>query len=625
VIGVNTRPTIFVSTVTKELRGARQLVANTLTFLGYEPVWQDTFGTETGDLRQMLREKIDGCKGLVQIVGYAYGAEPLVADEEFGRVSYTQYEALYARKRGIKVWYLFIDEKFPADPFEHEPQELRGLQETYRKTLKADAHLFHELKTHEALEAGVLKLRDDLAVMRRSAKRYTFAIIALLLLITGLSVWLLQGQDETKESVVETKQAVDDTKQVVNDVATEVRKGNETLAKIADRFESLASNGRLIPDPKTPEEHYHNARMHELGGNFSAARKSYSEYLSANLEAIDPWLSYSEMLKASEGRAGALETLRYFGDKLEPQTVSYRTALALLGDGKARLAALEKLAAENPEFGPLAWLISREYSPERLGEQTLADQRAQKEWLEKFRAAREVGRFMKFFIDQKEAGKWSEQADQEWARLGSTPDEVLENPVTLTAQQSNAGWSVIFSVADFKIKELFYRLDGEGDFKSTGHLPMKNPQTGLPMVNTHVPLPNLAPGEHKIEVRYTDRNDAINGPYTLVFSTAGEQLTQGKMMLNAVSGSWLLFRDFDGKTLLYFTTLMSYRPVIKEVRYSLDSDALDLVFEFEPSETMYEPGDNIYLTVPDETKYAMVQVTFRDGTVSEPQKVIRKE
>jgi ABC-type cobalt transport system substrate-binding protein len=124
-LGVNARPTIFVSTVTKELRGARQLVANTLTFLGYEPVWQDIFGTESGDLRQMLRERINGCKGVVQIVGYAYGAEPLVADEEFGRVSYTQYEALYARKKGIKVWYLFIDEKFPADVFEAEPEELR--------------------------------------------------------------------------------------------------------------------------------------------------------------------------------------------------------------------------------------------------------------------------------------------------------------------------------------------------------------------------------------------------------------------------------------------------------------------------------------------------------------------
>ena len=629
---MNARPTIFVSTVTKELRGARQLVANTLTFLGYEPVWQDVFGTETGDLRQMLREKIDGCKGLVQIVGYAYGAEPVVADEEFGRVSYTQYEALYARKKGIKVWYLFIDEKFPGDPFEPEPEELRALQEAYRKVLKADTHLFHELKTNEALEAGVLKLRDDLAVMRRSAKRWAFAIVGLLLLITGLSVWLLKGQDETKKTVDDAKRTVDDTKeavaetkQSVDDVAAQVKKGNEALEKIAGRFESLASGGRLIPEPKTPEEHYHNARMHELGGNFSAARKSYTEYLSANLEAIDPWLSYSEMLKASEGRAGALETLRYFGDKLDPQTVSYKATLALLGDDKARVVALEKLAAEHPDFGPLAWLISREYSPARLGDQTLADQRAEKEWLEKFRAAREAGKFLKFFIDQKEAGKWSEQADQDWARLGTTPDEVLENPVTLTAQQSNAGWAVIFSLADYKIKELFYRLDGEGDFKSTGHLPMKNPQTGLPMVNTHVPLPNLSAGEHSIEVKYTDRNDAANGPYTLKFSTAGEQLAQGKMMLNAVSGSWLLFRDYDGKTLLYFTTLMSYRPVIKEVRYSLDGDALDKVFEFEPSETMYEPGDNIYLTVPVATEYAMVRVTFRDGTVSEAQKVLNKK
>jgi Domain of unknown function (DUF4062) len=63
------RPTIFISAVSKELRSARQLVANTLTFLGYEPVWQDIFGTETGDLREMLRQQIDQCQGVVQLVG----------------------------------------------------------------------------------------------------------------------------------------------------------------------------------------------------------------------------------------------------------------------------------------------------------------------------------------------------------------------------------------------------------------------------------------------------------------------------------------------------------------------------------------------------------------------------
>ncbi len=126
-------PLIFISAVSRELRSGRQLAANTLTFLGYQPVWQEIFGTETGDLRAMLRQQIDQCKGVLQIVGNCYGAEPPTPDPQFGRVSYTQYEALYARHRGKKVWYLFIDETFPADVCEGEPEELRELQAAYRQ------------------------------------------------------------------------------------------------------------------------------------------------------------------------------------------------------------------------------------------------------------------------------------------------------------------------------------------------------------------------------------------------------------------------------------------------------------------------------------------------------------
>jgi hypothetical protein len=56
------RPAIFISAVSSELRSARQLVANTLTFLGYDPEWQDVFSTQEGDLRAvkscMPRENI---------------------------------------------------------------------------------------------------------------------------------------------------------------------------------------------------------------------------------------------------------------------------------------------------------------------------------------------------------------------------------------------------------------------------------------------------------------------------------------------------------------------------------------------------------------------------------------
>ncbi|HEV2096533.1 MAG TPA: tetratricopeptide repeat protein [Chthoniobacterales bacterium] len=205
---VSQRPLIFVSAVTRELESARQLVANTLTFLGYEPVWQDLFGTEGGDLRELLRQRINQCNGVVQLVGHCYGAEPPKPDEKFGRVSYTQYEALYAREREKKVWYLFIDPNFPADSCADEPEEERELQTAYRRRLETDSHLFHPLTSREALEASVLKLRDDLTGLRRGAKRWAAAVALLLVLSVALGLWLLLGERRTQREVGETKQAL---------------------------------------------------------------------------------------------------------------------------------------------------------------------------------------------------------------------------------------------------------------------------------------------------------------------------------------------------------------------------------------------------------------------------------
>jgi hypothetical protein len=82
------KPRIFISAVSAELRQTRQLVANVLSRLGYEPVWQDIFGTEPGDLRDVLRGSLDGCDGLIQLVGHGYGAEPPIVDPAIGRCSY---------------------------------------------------------------------------------------------------------------------------------------------------------------------------------------------------------------------------------------------------------------------------------------------------------------------------------------------------------------------------------------------------------------------------------------------------------------------------------------------------------------------------------------------------------
>ena len=592
--------------MSKELRSARQLVANTLTFLGYEPVWQDIFGTEGGDLRQMLRQQIDQCKGVVQLVGQRYGAEPPAPDEEFGRVSYTQFEALYGRKRGKKVWYLFMDESFPIDPHEPEPDELRQLQAAYRNTLKADTHLFHPLASREALEAGVLKLRDDLTQLRRGAKRWAVGVAALLGLIAVLVLWLVHSQSQARRAVT--------------GMSAQMAKDGSSLEKIAERFDSIRSTGGLIAVAKTPEEHYHNARVHELGGNFAAARKEYAEYLSANLEAIDPWLSYTAMLKVAEGKTASLEAMRYF-DKLTPRTASYETALALLEEGDARVEKLKALASSHPDFGPLPWLISQEYSEARRGEQTLADQRAEIEWLEKYRAAQAAGKFHKYFLDKKEAQKWVDAADVRWAKLSSLPQNMFENPVTLMAIETSKGWQINFQLADWRAKEIFYRLDGQGDFQSTGFMPTKNPQSGEDMINPGIFLSTLAPGEHTIEVKYLDRTGKTNGPYPLKFDTGSQQLKNGKDAISRTS-SLINFGRTDDELRAFFIRILFHGPIIKEIRYSINNDKLDQSFPFEPITKIQENPKKVYTVIPTDSQFVCVQVTFTDGTKSAVQKCV---
>ena len=255
------RPGIFISAVSKELGTARQLVANTLQFLGYEPVWQDVFGTEQGDLRAMLRQKIDACKGVVQLVGRRYGAEPPAPDETFGRVSYTQYEALYARERGRKVWYLFLDDVFPGDISDPEPAELQELQAAYRRRLQANSDLYHPLTSREALEASVLKLRDDLARLRRGVKQWAAAVLVLLGLLTGAVFWMTRGQQQEKKEIATQNQQLAALRQEMAmmreavtqfpDVQTRVRQAQpgQSAAEVQQR--TYAELGRQLGvDPK---------------------------------------------------------------------------------------------------------------------------------------------------------------------------------------------------------------------------------------------------------------------------------------------------------------------------------------------------------------------------------------
>ncbi len=276
-------PLIFISAVSRELRSGRQLAANTLTFLGYQPVWQEVFGTETGDLRAMLRQRIHQCKGVLQIVGNCYGAEPPEPDPQFGRVSYTQYEALYARQRGKKVWYLFIDENFPVDACEGEPEELRELQAVYRRRLQSDAHLYHPLNSPAALEASVLKLRDDLVRLRRGVKQWAAGMAILLAISVGLGLWLLRGQRQTTERVAQTEHAV----VAMTEEMTKLREGILNYPHV----EAQVRQSQAEEDPAALQERVYTELAKQLGVDAKVLREKLPQ-VAADLKRAPNASSY---------------------------------------------------------------------------------------------------------------------------------------------------------------------------------------------------------------------------------------------------------------------------------------------------------------------------------------------
>jgi tetratricopeptide (TPR) repeat protein len=276
-------------------------------FLGYEPVWQDIFGTESGDLRQVLREKIDDCKGVLQLIGKYYGAEPPVPDEKFGRVSYTQYEALYARERGKKVWYLFIDENFPADVCPPEPQELSELQTAYRGCVQADTHLFHPLTSPEGLEMSVLKLRDDLVRLRRGVKQWATAVAILLILSVLLGFFLLRGQRQTSREVVETKQ----TMAAMTDEMAKLQRGIAEYAHV----DAQVRQSQPSEDPAETREKIYSELGKQLGIDAKTLREKLPQ-IAAQMQSAPNATSYD--------RANAAFVARHYAEaeKLALQAAS---------------------------------------------------------------------------------------------------------------------------------------------------------------------------------------------------------------------------------------------------------------------------------------------------------------
>ncbi len=122
------------------------------------------------------------------------------------------------------------------------------------------------------------------------------------------------------------------------------------------------------------------------------------------------------------------------------------------------------------------------------------------------------------------------------------------------------------------------------------------------------------------------------GLAALLILSGGLATAQGKFLtaaevkpiLNATKANWIAVREYDGKDLLYFTHLLSWRCGLEAVHYGINSDVANLALPLVPcDEEAARPG-----AVPDNQPifaefglkaiyFVTIKLMYDDGTTDQ--------
>jgi len=197
------------------------------------------------------------------------------------------------------------------------------------------------------------------------------------------------------------------------------------------------------------------------------------------------------------------------------------------------------------------------------------------------------------------------------------PPESTNAPIA-SFSRHNGGWTVVISIADPTLG-ISWRLGETGDFKETGFIDALDPRTRKRIPNSSLQLDADTPTQ-TIYVRYVDTNGDLKGPFPIRFDPEAALLRDQRKILDMTASSWLSFREFNG-LMVYYTHLVSYRCAIRQVRIGIDTTVPDKVIQMPPCnmrDPVAIPSDvSPYLRLPPNTKSVSVELTFKDGSLSE--------
>jgi len=208
----------------------------------------------------------------------------------------------------------------------------------------------------------------------------------------GVLASLFTGVASLQESVLELDKGVGDIKEDTTAILDETR-------QIGANVEGIGKLGGLIKNPTTPAEIYHNARIHELSGDFSNAFAAYSQYVSFNQDFVDPYITYIELLLTQRGRQGALREFEALTTNY-PENFVIEFASLRLVTYEERVKKLTEFLEEHSDFAPVLLDLANHYSEEEMPRRSELDIQTERRWLEDFLRVSNQGGLTRYYLDK---------------------------------------------------------------------------------------------------------------------------------------------------------------------------------------------------------------------------------
>ena len=345
------------------------------------------------------------------------------------------------------------------------------------------------------------------------------------------------------------------------------------------------------------------ARNLEQDGKYDKARDAYQTCIQDGGGFVDTHLGYQRILQVEDGSEQARKTYETLKSEVEGPMVTW--AAARLQPREDRIRTLQTLSAEHPEFAVAYYDLSRLYSAEEVGVQSLDDKAHEKLYLTEFlKRAQGKDGYKKLFIDYEVATQMLRDAERRLGLLEHVDLSKRKEPVKLIAMPHNAGWSLTFQVAELATT-IESKLPGDEDWVEGW--------------SRQIPP---APDKQTVQVRYKGAREQWLGPFELQFDPRSALTGFVKQALQTVGPhAWLAIQSPTGTPNLYFTILYSYRCGIDKVEYGFDTETPNEIKTLPPCNPddpyAIEDIEGIYEPLPAGTRFVTYRITFADGERSD--------